>query len=119
MVADGDAPKYGGAGKYLHVVADDGALHLAVVAQCHQLQTIEIATYAFGVQVGGVVVLKVGARSDAWAPDVECRVGGKHPFDEYRYILAQAVIKQVAEHLLSGAHFDKGPYATAIGRVLL
>ena len=86
MIAYTDTAKDGGSRKNLHVVANDGALHLSIVAKRYQLQAIEVTAYALGIQIGGVIMLKMGTRTYRGTSDVECGLWWQHPFDEYRNV---------------------------------
>lgn len=96
MVADADAAEDRGAGHDADVVTDGRAAAVAI-AQGDELQAVEVAADALGVEVGGVAVLEVGAGTYRGAPDVQRALPGAEPGDERRAIVAHAIIKEVAE----------------------
>ena len=73
MSSDGDVVSYvdaaedGCSGHDFHIIADSGAPSFAI-ADGYELQTIEVAAYRLGVEIGGIAVLKVGSRSYPRAP---------------------------------------------------
>ena len=68
VIADADTAIDGSSCENRHIVANGGASTLAIT-QRHQLQTIEIAANAFGIQVCSVIVFKMGAWANGRAPD--------------------------------------------------
>ena len=67
VVPNVNATEDGCSGHDFHIVADSGAPSSAI-ADGYELQTIEVAAYRLGVEIGGIAVLKVGSRSYPRAP---------------------------------------------------
>ena len=112
VVAYGDVAEHRRAGKDLHVVADCGTA-VTPVAEGDEVQAVEVAAYAVGVEVRGVSMLEVASGADVRAGDVQRRVAGHQPLDEHRAVFAQTIVEQVAEHLLPGAYLDERRHRTA------
>ena len=70
IVADGDAAKDNRSRVDADIVAN-GRPATAAIAQCHQLEAIEVAADSFGIQVSGIIVFEMGSRANFRAPDVE------------------------------------------------
>jgi hypothetical protein len=95
----------------LHVVTDRWSSGIAMMSMSrtdsNELQTIEIFPDTLDIEISGIVVLKVCSLSDARTPDMECRVTGAHPSDEYTQIFSQAIIEKVSKGFLARHRFDK------------
>ena len=75
IVTNGDATKHYGTRVDADMIAYDRTAHLGVVAQRHQLQTVEIRAYALGIEIGGIVVLEVAPGTNVATPNVESALG--------------------------------------------
>ena len=106
MITYMDITKYRSASIDLDIVTNSGASVLAI-AQSHQLQTIEVFSNRFCIQISSVGMFQVCTFAYRWTPDVTGPFGRKEPFYGCRPIIAKPVVEQIPEASLPCARFDE------------